>query len=172
VDYVAVQQHWSRIAGLRGAPFPPWGLLAAAFPLIGLATLLHGMRQGARAARFLEQGCLAWGQLRSTVNTHREINDQPVYEYVYGFTDEAGAARECRGATHQSHLLEANRREPVLYLPGAPESALLLALVPGGAPRLDEQGELQPRSDLLPVMVLFLPVLTLAGHGAYIFCRW
>ena len=168
VEYCKDDPGVSRIAGARRRPAPIWVSFVLVFPLVGLVFIVAGLKRGMKANRLLGRGKVGLGTLKSKEPTNTSINDQPVYKLTFEFAAEDGQTYEVVAKTHETHLLEDDAEERLLYDPWNPRYAAMLDNLPG-APEIDETGRLHPRSVARGLAVLILPLLTLLGHGLYVY---
>lgn len=161
----------SRIRGMRTAVFGPMAALAAIFPAVGLCFIVAGLRKGRKAMRLLVHGKQGVGTLKSKEATGTQMNDQMVYKLTFEFVADDGRTYEAVAKTHQTHELEDDAEEPLLYDPIRPAYATMLDHLPG-SPRIDANGSVQTDSAGRSLAVLFLPIISIAGHGiwAYLCC--
>ncbi|WLE96335.1 MAG: hypothetical protein QTN59_16840 [Candidatus Electrothrix communis] len=168
VEYPVGKPYYSRIQGMRRKMFGPAVLLVLIFPLAGLAFLLFGLRKAVRANKLLQEGILTTGTLLEKKRTNTTINDQTVYEFIFGFKDRSGRKFKVSEKTHRTYLLQDDREESLLYLKDNPDDAMMLDALPG-SPRLGKQGDIEPGSLGSSFRQLIVPLITLSGHGAYFF---
>lgn len=161
----------SRIQGLRRSTFNLWASFVAIFPLVGLAFIVVGLARGIKANRLLAHGNLARGVLRDKQPTNVTVNNRRVYRLTFAFTAEDGRTFEAVARTSETERLEDDPEERILYDPWNPRYAAMLDNLPGG-PEIDEAGCFQPKNAARNLAVLILPLMTLAGHGLYVYFRF
>lgn len=161
----------SRIQSMRRAPMEGWAAFVLLFPAVGLIFILTGARAGLRAGRLLAVGKLAQGKLVNKVATNTQINKRRVYLMTFEFTTENGMTAEASTKTHRTELLEDDERENLIYDPDNPENAVTLDTLPA-AVTVNESGELRADGFFSLLLSLTLPVVTLAGHGAYFYFHY
>lgn len=178
VEYLLADPGRSRIEGMRMRRFTAAASFVLLFPLVGLLLVYFALRHGVRARRMLRRGLLAYGRLVETKETSGSVNDQPVYDLVFRFTDprDSGAIKgwvtehEVVHRTHELATLTDETREPILFDPDRPSQAVLVdGLVSGIA--FDAQGI--PRGSapkgclvvLLPVFCVLCALLFTAALG-------
>ncbi len=167
VEYLSSAPEIARIKGMRRRPFSFWAVFPIIFPLVGLAFVNSGIRYGLKANRLLARGRIAYGRLVSSVPTGARVNDRPVMKLTYAFETAEGEEWEATAETHEVEDLTDEAKEPLLYDPEDPSTAVLLDDLPGST-RFDSAGRLQPASALEVVRVIFIPALTVVGHGWYV----
>ncbi|MCI5207497.1 MAG: DUF3592 domain-containing protein [Candidatus Electrothrix sp. ATG2] len=168
VEYPVGKPYYSRIQGMRKNMFGPAALLVLIFPLTGLAFLLFGLRKAVRANKLLQDGILTTGTLLEKNRTNTTVNDQTVYEFIFGFKDRSGRKFTVSEKTHRTHLLRDDSEESLLYLKDNPNAAMMLDALPR-SPKLGKQGDIAPGSLASAFRQLLIPLITLSGHGAYVF---
>ena len=166
VEYLDGIPSISRVQGMRRKPFGAFGLISVIFPLIGSAFISAGIRYGLKANRLLAKGRIAFGKLVSSEATGTRINDQTVIKLIFSFTAVDGDEYEAVAKTHQTGDLRDEAEEPLLYDEEDPYYAVMLDDLPGST-EFDPSGRLLPASLWETVKVLFLPALTVFGHGFY-----
>lgn len=167
VEYVRSIPSISRVSGMRRKPFGGWAVFPVIFPLIGLAFMVSGIREGLKANRLLHMGRIAFGKLTSTEYTSTSINDRPVLKLTFTFTDRAGEEWETIAKTHQPEDLRDDEEEPLLYDPDSPEIAVLLDNLPGKT-EFDDHGRLIPAGPIETGKLLVIPGLSIVGHGMFL----
>ena len=161
----------SRIQGMRTAPFGAWAALVTVFPGVGLAFVLAGTWNGAKAIRLLAHGQPALGKFTSKIATNFKVNDRTVYKLTFVFPAEDGYSYETVAKSSMPETLEDGTEKPVLYDPADPRKAVLLDNLQG-APTVDESGRIRAGSAGKAALVLILPMVTIIGHGAYMCVRF
>lgn len=156
----------SRIVGMRHKPMPPFVLFVLIFPTIGICLLLFGFRKAKKVLTLLAQGTLTHGQLVKKEPTNTRINEQMVYKLTFEFKDQIGETHLVSEKTHQTHLLEDDENEPLLYLEHAPTIATLLDALPS-APKFDQQGRIIPASSAKAAMTLIIPLIVMVALGFF-----
>lgn len=164
VEYVANDPAVSRIEGTRKSAIGFWGIFVAVFPAVGLAFMGVGLMRNARTARILKEGRLARGRLVAKEPTNTRINNRTVYRFTFEFEDESGASHQVSGRTHNTHLLEDDETERIIYDPGAPERGVLVDTLPG-KPGVDANGSIQG----VGVRALVLMLLPVGGVSVHAF---
>lgn len=168
VEYPAGKPYYSRIKGMRRRMFGSAALFVLIFPLVGLAFILFGLKKALQRAKLLQHGILTQGKLLSKEATNTSINDQTVYKFTFGFKDRSGRKFEVSEKTHNVSVLQDDNEEHLLYLRDNPADAVLFDSLPG-SPELDKKNNIQPGSFGSSFGKLIVPLITLLGHGAYIF---
>jgi len=161
----------SKISGMRASVIGPMGLIPVIFPVIGLCLVIAGFRKGLKANHLLANGELGKGQLKSKEKTKTQINKQPVYKLTFEFSTPEGTSYEVFAKTHLPEKLEDQQEEPLLYEPMCPKNAVMLDNLPG-APRIDENGNIRAGSPLVALLNLIIPLVSVIGHGVYIYIRF
>ena len=129
-----------------------------------------GFRRGRKAVRLLVSGHQASGVLKSKEATSTQINKRTVYKLTFEFTDDVGQTHEAVAKTHEPEHLQDDDQEPLVYDPLRPAYATMLDHLPG-APRVDEMGQIQTQSPTTSFLVLVVPLLSIIGHGVYLWYR-
>ena len=169
VEYVPGNPAVSRISGMRTTVFGRLVLFVLLFPLVGLAFLAGGLRNGLRAARLLTRGHAALGVLKSKAPTNVTINKMPVYKLTFSFKADDGIEYNAVCKTHQTAAVEDDERERLLYDPVRPSNAVLLDSLPG-APRIDDMGHLVATGNgWLP---LLLPIAAVGVNALFVYLRF
>lgn len=166
VEYSESDPSQSRIEGMRRAMFPGGLILVAIFPLIGLALVLGGTSSGVKRNYLLREGLLANGTLKSKSPTNMTVNKRRVYELCFEFITRDGRRCELKTRTSLTEKLENDDQEPLLYDPANPDRAYMLDDAPA-RPELEPNGDLRGRPKSA-VLSLILPLIVIAGHGAYL----
>lgn len=170
VEFPAGRPDVSRIRGMRSAIFGPWAVFPVIFPLVGLLLVLGGLWHGSRIAALLARGHLAAATLRSRQRTSARVNNRPVFKLTFEFQDADGMLHELAARTTTPEVLEDEPQERILYDPLRPGRAALLDDLPG-RPQLDELGQFRP-AGARAALVAILPLLTIVGHGTYLYLRY
>lgn len=166
VEYAASNPENSRIAGLRQAPLPLFGMFVIIFPLIGLVMVVYSLMEGIKGIQLLRGGELAQATLISAEPTSMSVNNRPVVRLTFDFTDADGRLHEVASRTTHPELLQDQQTEPVLYDPRRPDHAVMLDALPG-SPRLMADGSMQIEAPQSAYLLAIVPALTVIGHGAY-----
>jgi hypothetical protein len=169
IEYPAGNPERSRIQGGGNAPMPIWCLFVGIFPLIGLAFLTFGLRDGRRTARLMANGESAVGTFVRKEETNVRINKRNVYRYIYEFPAADGNVYEATASTHNTELLAANE-QPLLYDPANAANATLVAHLPY-RPEVDGVGQFKPVSPRRLALTMFLPTASILGHGGFLCWR-
>ena len=152
-EVVAPGQDWASVTDL--ASLEP-GFIFHLFPLIGLAMIAEGIKQGWRDEQLLRGGALTSARL---VLKRRSA---PAYELVFEFDTEHSETRSYRLHTHETAKFEDDPDTLLFYDPLDPDRASLLRDMAGEL-RWDEVGGARPRPGWLVAAVL-VPILSLAPH--------
>lgn len=171
VEYPQGNPSISRIPGMRRAVFGPWAIFVIIFPLVGLGFILGSLASRLQAKRLLAEGKLGLGTLKSKVATNVQVNKQTVYKLTFEFVAEDGRTFEAVAKTHQVAALQDEAQERLLYDPASPARAVVLDELPGSL-QLDDAGNLQAGNAPFGWLVLFLPAVTIFGHGAYAYLKY
>lgn len=163
VEYLALAPEWSRIAGARLTIFGPAAIVSLVFPGIGAILATLGLRAGRRRLRLLSEGQLATAAFVRQAPTNVTINGRPLQELTFEYKGADGAVHTFVQRTTDSGALTDERREPLLYLPDAPERATLVDALPR-AVAVDERGEIVSAGGA--ALALLAPLLALAVNGA------
>jgi hypothetical protein len=170
VEYCVSNPGRCRIVGMRSRLFGHEAMLAAILPLAGLAMVLSGRRKGKRAARYLSDGLIGEGVLKSKTPTNTRVNKQVVYKLTFGFTADDGKEYEVSAKTHETEKFEDEHREKLIYDPADPARGILLDDLPGTF-FVDSHGQLQPGSSRKALVAMFLPTLVVVGNLVYALSR-
>ena len=171
VEYPQGNPQTSRIKGMRQKPVGFFGIFPVIFPLIGLLFIIRGIKKGIKANRLLALGEQTTGRLKSKEKTNTQVNKKPVYKLTFEFNTSEGMTYETVAKTHETGKLEDQAEEPLLYDPIHPSYALMLDNLPG-APRIQENGNIQAGSVARTIMALIIPLATIIGHGIYIVLKF
>lgn len=154
VEYVEGNPGKSRIEGMRRALFGPWVILVAIFPAVGFVILYFSSASGAKRNRLLREGILAQGTLVDKEPTNVTINNRPLWEFTFEFTDRNGQRREAKCRSTDTNRLQDEPTEALLYDPQSPERVYVLDEAPA-RPKF-ENGELTGRP-VAAMLALILP---------------
>lgn len=153
----------SRIAGMRRAMFGPVVSIVAIFPAIGLAFLLFFTIGGFRRNHVLRNGILTYGKRIDKRPTNVRINNRPVWEVVFEYTDRTGQRRECSAKSTDTSRLEDETEEPLLYDPDDPSKACVLDEAPA-RPKFDPDGTMVGRP-VAALLALIVPAIVIGAHA-------
>jgi len=167
VEYPKGKPHYSRIKGMRRSMFGPWVLFVGLFPLIGFLFIFGGLIKGKKANKFLKKGIVTKGELISKERTNVKINEQTVYKLTFKFKDTFGYEHEAIVKTHQTESLEDEKLETLMYMEENPKKAILTDSLPGSL-KIDESGIITSASSGKAIAALFLPAISILGHGSYL----
>ncbi len=165
VEFVEARPEVSRIQGMRRAMFGPGALFVSLFPGLGCLMVVFAFRSGRHKLRLLVEGKVASGKLVSREGTNVRVNRRPVVKLTYEFAADDGQRHRAVARTSLPEELTDEAREALLYLPDAPERAVLVDDLPKGV-TADEMGELHLSRPALAVMALVLPLFTVLGNTA------
>ena len=164
VEYDEGNPKRSRISGMRRAMFGPWVAFVAVFPLAGFVILFFATRSGIKRNHLLREGILTTGTFLRKEPTNMTVNKRRVWELTFEFKDRAGMRQEVSARTTDTHRLEDESAEPLLYDPNDPARAYLLDEVPS-RPRFEGNGEMAGRT-VAAGFALLLPLLVI-GLNAF-----
>ena len=133
--------------------------------------IIGGINKGIKANRLLALGEQTTGRLKSKEKTNTKVNKKPVYKLTFEFNTLEGMTYETMVKTHETGKLEDQTEEPLLYEPMRPSYAVMLDDLPG-APRIQENGNIQAGSVAITIMALIIPLATIIGHGIYIYLKY
>jgi hypothetical protein len=170
IEYRPTDPSFSRIESMRASPAGVAIAFVFVFPFIGLAFVRAGLRRGLRARRLLVEGHLAQATLKSKEEVISRA-DKPVYRLVFEFTADSGGSHEVEVTTNHAWRLEDEETERVVYDPRHPSDAVLLDDLPGG-PAIDARGSFVgggAAGMVVALLCLVLPVLTILGHGLFLY---
>jgi hypothetical protein len=171
IEYKQDNPETSRVKGMRRGVIGLFGLMPIIFPVIGLCFIIAGIRKGVKACHLLRHGEQTTGELISKDRTGTKVNDEPVYKLTFEFAASDGTVNQAVAKTHRPEVLEDEEHEPLLYDPSRPEYAVMLDDLPGN-PRIDTAGNIRAGSAVGALLALFIPAVTLIGHGIYIYLRF
>jgi len=171
VEFPAGNPEVSRIRGMRQGMFGPAVIFVVIFPSIGLGFVVFGLGRGLRAAHLLAHGKLAFGTLASKEPTNTRVNNQTVYKLTFDFSTDDGRRAQAVARSHQPQQLEDDARESIFYNPDTPAKAVLFDSLPG-SPRITSSGNFDPEWTAGALLSLLPVLLTVLGHGTYIFFRY
>ncbi len=168
VEYVEGKPEYNRIKGLRTAEYGiAVGLLPLIVPFIGFIMIFLGVRGGQQTIKLLKYGRVGYGKLVKKAATGREINDQVVYQMFFEFEASNGNKYQVETNTHEAHLLEDEEVEVLLYNEKEPYEAMMFDSMPG-APKTDQDGNIQAKGVSVAFGALFVPLLAIVGNLVYI----
>ena len=159
VEYDQGNPKRSRISGMRRAMFGPWAMVVAVFPLVGFVILFFATRSGVKRNHLLREGIVTTGTLLRKEPTAVTVNRQRVWELTFEFQDRAGRRQEVSARTTDTHRLEDEAAEPLLYDPNDSSRAYVLDEVPS-RPQFEGNGEIAGRG-VAAVFALLLPLLVI-----------
>lgn len=171
VEYRPSNPSISRLQGMRASAAGLAIAFVFVFPLIGLAFVRWGLRNGLRNRRLLAEGRLAFGTLVSDEATSTQVNNQRVRRLTFEFTDASGGRYQVVASTHQSAKLMDDAQEALVYDPRHPADATLIDDLPGH-PRIDARGDFETggaREVLIALLNLVIPTVTIVGHGVFLY---
>jgi len=163
VEYPAGKPDHSRIVGMSTSLFGPWGTLAGLAPLPGLVFLMFGLRRGRRSVTLLRQGKVTDGKLVSRQGTSVRINGRMVYKLTFQFQADDGKTYYAEARTHRTEVLTDEPTEQLVYHPSDPRFATLIDHLPG-TPRINENGQIEPRTGFGTTLAIALPFLATVPH--------
>ncbi len=166
IEYPEGKPQYSRIKGMRRQAFGPVALFVVIIPMFGLLIIFFCIKKYLHVIRLLKNGELTKGKLISKVPTNIKVDEQTVYKLKFSFKDKTGNKFNVSEKTHQTHFLEDDDEESLLYMPDNPEYAILIDSLPKYL-SFDEKGNIQSISIFKLLPLLILPLLTLVGHGSY-----
>jgi len=131
VVYAADSPEISKIEDMRTGSFPPYILLfLLIFPLMGGILLFVFVRKGISRIHILKYGKVAYGKYKSKYATNMKINDRTVFALKFEFTTPDDKTFIVESRTHQPERLQDESLEKLVYLPYAPEEAVLIDSLP------------------------------------------
>ena len=171
IEHPQANPQTSRIKGMRQKPVGLFGIFPVVFTMFGLLFIIGGIKKGIKANRLLALGEQTTGRLKSKEKTNTKVNKKPVYKLTFEFNTLEGMTYETMVKTHETGKLEDQTEEPLLYEPMRPSYAVMLDDLPG-APRIQENGNIQAGSVAITIMALIIPLATIIGHGIYIYLKY
>jgi hypothetical protein len=166
VEWPAAHPETSRLRNMHANIMPAVVIFIAIFPLVGLMSLLRGLRAGRKDIRLLAVGKLAQGKLVDKKPTKVKINKRTVYEMTFSFADDHGVERRATTMTPEPELLEAADKENLIYDPNDPSQMATLDDLPGLI-RTGFSGEISLRNPWKIPQLLVLPTLAVLGYGYF-----
>ena len=167
IEYPEGKPQYSRIKGMRRQIFGAVVLWVVLFPFIGLIFMFFGIKRSTRTLRLLKNGELTKGKLISKVRTNTRINGRLVYKLTFRYKDYLGNEFELKEKTRIPHLLVDQGEESLLYLRHKPAYAIMLDSLPSSA-SINAEGKIESTPFIRLIFLMFIPLLTLVGHGYYI----
>jgi hypothetical protein len=159
VEYVADTPELSRILNMRRNIFPAWVLLLISiFPLVGVGFIVYSFKRGRRALGILRDGVLVYAELVDKQPTNTRINKKRVYSLTFAYKDHSGRELSTEAKTHETHKLEDEHQEPLIYARHDPQQAVLVDNLPG-SPKIDNDRTVRADSLLKSVALLVLPAI-------------
>ena len=166
VEYDPDDPSRSRIEGMRRNMFGAWAAIVSIFPAIGLGLVVPFVISGIKRNRLLREGILTTGVLIHKTRTNITINNRPVWELTFEFTDRLGQRHEAKARSTDTSRLEDDSSEPLLYDPNDPSRAYVLDEAPA-RPQFGLNGEMLGRGGgalarlILPAIVIGANVMVL-----------
>jgi len=158
----------SRIAGMRTSMGGGMVLFVLVFPLVGAVLGVGSLLRRLRPLRLLRTGTLTTGVLETIEPTTGHVNNQPVMKLTFRFRDAHGGEHTAVAKTHQTHRLEDEARELVVYAPRTPRQASMLDEFPC-QPRVGPDGNFFASNAGLPTpLYLLLPGLSVLTALRYV----
>ncbi|MCC7509824.1 MAG: hypothetical protein IT464_10650 [Planctomycetes bacterium] len=162
IEYRADDPKTSRIVGARTAPVPIWLLLVIMiFPTIGVVFLFFGLREGIRRTALLGNGKLVRGRLVGKSPTNTRINNQQVYKFEFEFEAEDGSRHIAVARTHETHRLQDEETEQILYHQRNPLRSCVVDALPAGV-TIGPDGRFRAPHPVRTVGILLPPLILLA----------
>lgn len=160
VEYLKSNPSLARLEGGRWAEFSPWILLFVGIvPGVGLLLVAFSFPHNLRSVQLLRYGRVGYGRLVNKEATNLSVNEQTVYALTFKFTVEStGREHTVVAKTHKTDSLEDEELEPLLYLPNAPDRAVMFDHLPG-SPTVDASGNLRGGSFVGALLYLVLPIM-------------
>lgn len=167
IEYPEGKPQYSRIKGMRRQIFHAVAIWVVLFPLVGLMFMLFGLKRSIRAIRLLKYGEMTKGKLISKVRTNTKINGRPLYKMKFRYKDYMGNEFELTEKTTTPYVLEDQGEERLLYSRHKPAYAAMLDSLPSSA-SINAHGKIEPSPLIRVIFLMFLPLLTIVGHGIYV----
>lgn len=131
VQYKADEPATARIQGTGTAPFSIWIFFSSlVFPLSGCLLIVLSARKARKHIYLVEQGTLTTGRVTRQKRTMSKVNNQRVYKVFFEFILSDGTIQEAHVKTHRTDQLGDEAKEPLVYDPLNPSSAVLLDALP------------------------------------------
>ena len=149
IRYSPLNPALSVIQGMRGTRQSLFVAETSIIPLlIGLVLTISGLFENWNVYNVLRQGSLGSAVLADKQETKKQVNQHPVYHYVYDFTTPSGKIRRMTLNTFE-WLSES---QPVLYSNNASEFVALIVGMPGSLTLTN--GQITSHSTLFQTMVV------------------
>lgn len=176
----------TRIQGTGRTPVGLFGLFPVLFLIIGLMMVLSRFRKGFRTIRLLSKGCFAYASYTHTekasdlIKTRArsspkatEENGRIVYRVYHTFETIDGQKYEIYTDTSYPKDLHDQKQELLVYNPNNPSDAILLdSMISKIRPAENGQLVIHGMKPLSALLFLIIPILTIAGHGWYIYHKF
>jgi len=131
VKYNSSKPENSCIVGMDTSSFPIWMLLfVIIFPIIGILLLYFGVKKGMKNIRILQFGKIALGTYNRRETTNASVNNRPVYKFYFDFIAHDNISYTATGETYQTHKVEDERLEPIIYNSVNPKEAVIIDTLP------------------------------------------
>jgi hypothetical protein len=170
IEYDAKHVADSHVKGAERAVFPAFVLFVLIFPIVGLAFIVHSLRQNWRAIKLLEIGEFTRGAMcsKESTNSSVKINNTtyPVYKYSFDF-EAGGRTYSATCKTHQAWLVEDEAREIILYDKFNPSDSIVFDAY-GNMPAITPEG-MFASPGIGKAVYLILPLLGIALNLYFIF---
>jgi hypothetical protein len=105
-------------------------LVFSLFPLIGFVILAYGIKKSSQNLDVLENGEIALGKFLRSEATNTTINKQRVMKLYFSFTDKYGKEQQTVAETHNTHKLQDEALEMLVYMPDNVEKSVFLDILP------------------------------------------
>ncbi len=131
VQYLQDNPQISRIEGMRKGEFSPFIMFfLIIFPLIGGILSFVGISKNLKYIKLVKYGKLTYGTFSHKETTGGKVNNQHVYRMFFVFNDETGTEYFATGDTHQTHRLEDEPKERLVYHPTFPNENIMIDSLP------------------------------------------
>lgn len=162
INYKSGNHLRAKIEGMTSEIFPSWIAFVTIFPIIGFFLLLGGLHKGKKKVNLLTNGKFTYGQQLSKTDSGSRINKRIVWTYEFTFTvNNKSYIAKCQ--THQSHLVEDDNKEVVLYMPDNPEDSTIFDAI-SGVPAIDNMGNLEA-APFSNIKYLIIPILSIVVNS-------
>lgn len=131
VQYKADEPATAKIQGTGTAPFSIWIFFSSlVFPITGFFFIVFSARKARKHIYLVEKGTLTTGRVTRQERTMTKVNNQRVYKVFFEFALSDGSLQEAHVKTHRTANLGDEAKEPLVYDPLNPASAVLLDALP------------------------------------------
>ncbi|MCT4640227.1 MAG: hypothetical protein N4A72_21195 [Bacteroidales bacterium] len=135
IEYYKERPEINRIKGMTNNPGGYLLSLLGLIPLIiGSVWIILNIIRGNKKMSIINRGVLTDGDLVDKIATSTEINEEKVYKYIFKYIDSKGKEHRVTAKTHNTHKLEDELREKIIYSSDDPRKAILVDTLPWTVP--------------------------------------